>query len=365
MKIGNKNINKKVFNNKTVLKEVLNGSIIYENPYLIFNSNNSFTLEVVDHLKYWDGTLEYSTDTTTWNTWDGTTVLSSVNNKLYLRGTGNSYITGNNDIVRKARWVLTGSNISCRGNIENLLDYATVTNGQHPVMANYCYNGLFYNCSNLISTPELPATTLTDYCYSYMFYGCSNLTTAMNTLPALTLTLHCYEEMFYECSGLINAPNILATSTSTYCCSNMFRNCTSLTTVPELKTTILTNYCYYQMFRGCTSLTVAPSLSATTLAISCYQEMFYGCTNLITIPELPAITLANYCYYYMFNGCSKIKLSETQTGEYMQEYRIPTTDTGTTATMALFSMFYNTGGTFTSTPTINTTYYLSNTNTIV
>ena len=45
--------------------------------YLTFSSPDSFTLAVSDATKHWDGTLEYSTDTSAWSTWDGTTTLSS------------------------------------------------------------------------------------------------------------------------------------------------------------------------------------------------------------------------------------------------------------------------------------------------
>ena len=97
-------------------------------PYLTFKSPNSFTLKVNDTTKHWNGTLEYSTDTSTWSTWDGTTTLSSAtkrsSNVLYLRGTGNTAICGKNE--RNYKWVLTGNDIKCIGNIENLLDYATV-----------------------------------------------------------------------------------------------------------------------------------------------------------------------------------------------------------------------------------------------
>ena len=230
-------------------------------PYLTFSSPNSFTLKVNNASKNWDGTLEYSTDTSTWSTWDGTTTLSSVtngsDNAIYLRGIGNTVITGSNP---SSKWVLTGSDIACIGNIENLLDYATVESGAHPTMADYCYRGMFNGCTALTQAPALPATTL-------------------------------------------------ATG------------------------------CYYAMFQNCTGLTRAPALPATTLAVNCYNSMFFGCTSL--------------------------KLSATQTGEYTVAYRIPTTGTGTTATNALDYMFFITGGTFTGTPKINTTYYLSNTNTVV
>lgn len=67
----------------------------------------------------------------------------------------------------------------------------------------------------------------------------------------------------------------------------------------------------------------------------------------------------------MFYGCYRLKLSTTQTDEYTQEYRIPTSGTGTTAMDALKYMFTSTGGTFTGTPEINTTYYLHKDCTIV
>ena len=129
-------------------------------------------------------------------------------------------------------------------------------------------------------------------------------------------------------------------------------------------TSTLADSCYKSMFSGCSNLTTAPELPATILANYCYDHMLSGCSNLTTAPELPATTLADYCYQYMFNDCTNIKLSETQTGEYQTAYRIPTSGTGTTGTKSLSNMFQNTGGTFTGTPTINTTYYLSTSNTV-
>ena len=231
---------------------------VIANPYLSFIGNEDFTLKTYNTTKKWDGTLEYSTDTSTWNTWDGT-AISSAGSKLYLRGTGNTKIAGGSSY----RFVFTGTDalkIACEGNIENLLDYTTVRSGGHPTMADYCYGYMFNNCTALTTAPALPATTLADYCYA---------------------------------------------------------------------------------------------------------SMFYGCTSLTTVPVLPATTLANSCYAYIFFGCTKIKLSTTQTGEYQTAYRIPKSGTGTTATDALTNMFTDTGGTFTGTPSINTTYYLSTSNTVV
>ncbi len=276
-------------------------------PFLSFIGNEDFTLKTANTTKNWDGTLEYSTDTTTWNTWNGTEI-SSVANKLYLRGTGNTKITGN---LNKYSFVFTGTDslkIACEGNIENLLDYETVSAGGHPTMAMSCYANMFNGCTSLTTAPALPATTLVNGCYASMFRGCTALTTAP-ALPATTLAISCY-------SG---------------------------------------------MFNGCTALTTAPALPATTLADYCYKEMFYNCTSLTTAPELPATTLAKSCYNGMFWDCTKIKMSSTKTGDYQKEYRIPTSGAGTTATDALNNMFSGTGGTFKGTPEINTTYYTSNT----
>ena len=352
-------------------------------PYLTFTSPNSFTLKTYNAKKNWDGELEYSTDTKTWNVWSGTTTLSADSGKLYLRGTGNTKITGSEG---NRHWVLSGSEISCCGNIENLLDYATVVKNEHPTMGEYCYRSMFYNCTSLTTAPELPATTLADFCYasmfsdctslttepelpattlaegcySQMFYGCTSLTTAPK-LSATTLAEGCYGYMFRDCTNLTTAPELPATTLAEGCYSQMFYGCTSLTTAPELPATTLAERCYYGMFRRCTSLTTAPKLPAKTLATQCYSQMFYDCTSLTTAPELPATTLAEGCYADMFNNCTGIILNSAYSEATPYKYRIPTSGAGTTASDALTRMFARTGGTFTGTPSINTTYYTSNT----
>ena len=328
--------------------------------WLTFSSAEPFTIGVNNATKNWDGTLYYSTDTTTWSEWDGTAAIASAEHegeqRVYMRGVENTKITGSSDTYR---WVLTGSNISCNGNIENLLDFETVADGKHPTMAKYCYAYMFQGCTSLITAPELPATTLASDCYGYMFKGCTSLDTAPK-LPATTMAESCYRYMFNGCTALTISPELPATTLASSCYYSMFLRCTSLDTAPKLPATTMAASCYKFMFYGCTALTIAPELPATTLAEYCYQNMFEKCINLISIPKLPATTLAITCYYSMFLNCTKIKFSETQTGEYQTVYRIPTVGTGTTASNALVNMFTGTGGTFTGTPAINTTYYTAN-----
>ena len=113
------------------------------------------------------------------------------------------------------------------------------------------------------------------------------------------------------------------------------------------------------MFSGCTSLTTAPALPATTLVDSCYYSMFSGCIALTTIPRLSATSIPNGAYVNMFNDCSNVKISQTQTSTYSRSYYIGA-PTGT-ASDCFWFMFSGTGGSFTGTPTGNTTYYTSNT----
>ena len=168
--------------------------------YLSFLGNAEFTLGTANNTKNWDGTLEYSTDKKAWSEWDGT-AISSAGNNLYLRGTGNTRITGNS---ADYGFVFTGTDtlkIACKGNIENLLDYATVRSGEHPTMAEYCYQSMFQGCTTLTTAPSLPATTLAASCYNSMFQGCTTLATAPS-LPATTLAASCYQNMFNGCTKI-------------------------------------------------------------------------------------------------------------------------------------------------------------------
>lgn len=358
--------------------------------FLTFSSPSAFSIDAGD--PSWDGVMKYSTDTIKWFTWDGSEI-SAVDAggeyKLYLAGTSNTIVTGGTSSQKK--WTLTGSNIACSGNIESLLDHATVAAGNHPTMGNNCYSYMFNNCTGLIMAPELPSVTLSANCYAGIFQGCTSLTTAP-ALPATTLAGNCYYCMFYGCTGLTSAPELPATTLATDCyggmfygcialsaapalpamalandCySCMFYGCTTLATAPALPATTLANSCYSDMFNGCTSLTTAPALPATALDVACYAGMFKGCISLTAIPELQATTLPLICYQFMFENCTNIKLSSTQTGNYTLAYRIPTSGTGTRYDgNSLNDMFAGTGGTFTGTPKINTTYYLETSNTIV
>ena len=225
---------------------------VYTDCLTFTGETSEFTLKATN--KTWDGTLEWSTDHTSWTTLSGTEAMQSANKKLYLRGKSNT--TFSYYSYTFVKWVLS-EKARCDGNIQTLLDYDKPS--WPNINSEWCYASMFDGCTNLTSPPELPATYLQPYCYRNMFY-----------------------------------------------------NCTSLTSAPELPATTLKDACYYQMFYNCTSLTSAPELPATTLKDWCYEYMFYGCTSLTSAPWLPATKLQKYCYYGMFENCTKLKVSKTQ-----------------------------------------------------
>ena len=141
---------------------------------------------------------------------------------------------------------VNATKVACSGDIRTLVDYE---NYDTVDTSKAKFGNLFYNCSQLTSSPELPATNLADNCYKSMFY-----------------------------------------------------RCTALTQAPELPATTLAGDCYCYMFEGCTSLTQAPELPATDLADNCYSYMFSRCNNLNYIKMMATDISATNCLNGWLNG---------------------------------------------------------------
>jgi hypothetical protein len=355
--VNNTSLNTANFNNLPVSSVYYNNTLVWGEAtilptgYLEFNSYEPFNIFV--NYPNWEGSIEYSFNTITWNEWDGRSIkaeydFNSTKYVLYMRGSNNKRLTGtassyaanfNADYC----WSIIGSNVSCIGNIETLLDYQAVQRLEHPPMYTCCFSAMFYGCSALIKPPELLAVQLASYCYDSMFMYCSNLLNAPE-LPSKSFA-----------SGLAGA-------LFNYCYQNMFLGCTSLIEAPELPSTVLSEGCYSAMFKGCTSLTKAPKLSAKTVRNESYAGMFYGCTNLIEIPMLPFnVYLMGRACANMFRDCVSLKFSTNQSEDYPNAYYIYGTDEtpgGWTGEIGVVdNMFTGTGGSFTGTPKLKTIYY--------
>ena len=253
------------------------------------------------------GTVEYSVNEGTWNTWDNTNGLAvSTNDEVRFRSTANTNYNG--------KTLRVSGNYKVEGNIMSLL-YGDNFSGQTTISTDLAFSGLlagpnaYQNNTTLLSAKNLvlPATTLSTQCYSMMFRNATNLKSCPMELPATTLPNYAYSEMFLKCSSLTSTPIISATTFGSYSCKQMFANCTSLTTAPELTVnTLSADYALNGLFSGCTSLSSISNihLNATTLKNNCYASMFVGCKNLRTTIDLPATTLTNNCYQQMFMNCS-------------------------------------------------------------
>jgi len=266
--------------------------------------------------------IEYSTDGTTWKTYDEPVTLTSVGDKVSFRGNNATYATDAlyyyhdrySNFSCSADCYIYG-NIMSLVNKDNFANTTILTNG-------YTFCLLFYNNNKIYnhgSKPlSLPATTLAPSCYRGMFWGCTQLTTAP-VLPAMSLAEICYAGMFRDCTKLETIPELPATTLAEYCYAGMFQGCTSLTTAPALPATTLATSCYSSMFQECTSLTTAPVLPATTLVSNCYKSMFENCTNLNSVTCLATDISASYCTNYWlayvaatgtFNKASEIAVGE-------------------------------------------------------
>lgn len=125
---------------------------------------------------------------------------------------------------------------------------------------------IYGNLYSLISkTNYTDITTIRDrYALNYLFYGNSGLISAKNlTLLATSLTFGTYLGLFKDCTSLVDTPELPATTIGESCYEGMFRGCTKITKAPALPASTLPKYCYMDMFNGCTRLNYVECMATT------------------------------------------------------------------------------------------------------
>lgn len=266
---------------------------------------NVDTIKTSSGSKTWSNILQYSIDGETWYTWNGSTILASYSNKeIWLRGTGNTRIDG--------YWNINGTSVEIEGNLEALIDYAAVRDGEHSSVATPSFSRLFASNQSIAKADKL----------------------------------------------IIDAPNA-----NLY---GIFEYCNALIAAPDINSQTLNDLSY--AFRGCSNLTNAPKIKATAVtSTTALGFVFQDCSNLETIPAIYISEFGSRWEYLcnsMFNRCSKIKFSETQSGEYVYSYRIPYSGVGNPPNQSLKYLFLGTGGAFIGDGTLSvktdTTYYTPN-----
>ena len=217
-------------------------------------------------------TMQYSYDGVTWDAWDLSALPFGGSTKVYVRGVNNAKFSTNG--TSNTFTFGTDSYVYVSGIAEALL------NGESEVLqysTPHTFKELFKDQTALREADRLrfEAMSNSESCYQSMFTGCSNLLSAPE-LPATTLGYSPYRSMFSDCTSLLKAPSILPAIT-------------------------IGAWAYVSMFNGCKSLVNAPELPATTLSEKCYQYMFYGCTSLKTIRCRAKVT-ANDATYNWLSG---------------------------------------------------------------
>lgn len=216
------------------------------------------------------GQISYSINNGEWKTKNYDTSLHytfpqlNAGNKIRLKA--NAVILSNAAVDNYHTYFIftAGSRFNIYGDLWSLYFGDNFKNSNEYTSDKY-FQGLFYNCTGLVSAEHLQ-------------------------LKAPTLLTQTYSNMFEGCTNLVKAPKIHATTVGQYSCYSMFYGCTSLTDVPDLEITNFSgaNACR-SMFGNCTSLQKAPALPAISFPSSrqgYYLRMFNGCTSLNYIKSL-------------------------------------------------------------------------------
>lgn len=292
---------------------------------LEFVSDNSFTMSAT---KLWNGTIEYNNGQG-WTTWNGSQISSSNidgRQRIYFRGSNNTYIMGSNG-SRDNAWKITGSNVECNGNLWNILDYNTVKQDKIPSHASRCFYHMFDSCEALVKVPALgtkyTGSVSSDhifrapkYCYAYMFYGCSNILEPAE-LVSRTVGSYCYLATYQNCIKLTKGVDFSfcsLASNAEYCYSNMFYGCSNL---EEVKSFGITNGVgiFYKTYGYCYSIKTIPDIIVSSggknsynKSYSTYKNTFIHCLGLKRYPVIDTgktETVYDYENHFnsMFLGC--------------------------------------------------------------
>lgn len=125
------------------------------------------------------------------------TIFLDAGETVLIRGV-NNVISGG--IGAESNFEILSGEVIASGNIMSLLFGESPSIDALSPANNGAFYGLFKDCVNMRSAPDLPAITLAENCYSFMFKN-SGIKDAP-VLPASTLVAGCYVEIFSGCSNL-------------------------------------------------------------------------------------------------------------------------------------------------------------------
>ena len=154
---------------------IVGGKVTEVPPYVTFTAAEAQTFKMTTEGKYAISWLEYSLDGNEWTAVekDKKVEFGGTKGSLHLRGRNLNGTASSSNNYSTTTSTNPDVKVACTGDIRTLLNcasYKTVETKD----AKFC--NLFYDCTQLTSAPELPATQLASYCYNQMFRDCTNLT---------------------------------------------------------------------------------------------------------------------------------------------------------------------------------------------
>lgn len=234
--------------------------------------------------------LEYSTDKSTWTTWDfSQTIALPANGKVYLRGNNQKFsVSGNNyhNFGSTGNVYAGGSVISLfNKNVPQIID-------SNATMFGFMFFGMttlvgvdtnLFSGINYGSSGSWRDTTNMFY---KTFSGCSSLVTPPDLSGLGYAKGSTFRETFGNCDLLESAAPMNVTEIDTSSANQfrtMYYHCFALTDASPLRIGFSTSvqYTFYQMFPDDRILATAPDLtSITTLGNQSMRLMFYNCKPL-------------------------------------------------------------------------------------
>lgn len=209
---------------------LVNGAVDY-NPVLPL----PLYIEAIQNLTVKFGnTYEFSKNNAFWTSATSSTSISvNAGERVFFRASGLTASSSSGI----GRFTISDGDCNVGGNVMSMV-YGADFDKKTEITQSYQFLGLFGSCNKIIDVSKLrlPATTLASYCYQGMFYDCENLVNAPE-LPATTLVEGCYKRMFGNCDSLTTAPELPATTLARSCYDYMFTQCKNLNYIKAMFTT--------------------------------------------------------------------------------------------------------------------------------
>lgn len=141
------------------------------------------------------------------------------------------------------------------GTFKGCINLTTVSDfDSYITTAKRCYYEMFSGCTSLVNMPLIDLSSLSPYCCAYMFDGCTSLVIpsgrSLTGNSIMVAADYCYAGMFRNCSNIEYAPKLMNNTLATRCYYRMFDGCSKLSFIISYATDISASYCTYQWVRG-------------------------------------------------------------------------------------------------------------------